>query len=253
MNKDKTSTDDFACAVDDMLNDVSFVIYDKKHIDNTLKHDHIRTSLNYDKKIQYAYLPAITGNPPTIKWLLEEGFLPSAISNYLLLLGNKPPCEIFSIKDAIKWFDLSSISNSPALFDIDRLKQINQQHLKDLDAKELSRYVGFADAEVGELARLYLQEAQTTKELKSKITAIFAKKEIPKEYQQLSTIMIESIKKAPYFEQYEEFKNHIIKETKLNDDDFLNTLRYILVGSKDTPDITMIYKHIKNYIGGIIK
>ncbi len=263
MRQDKTPTYNFACAVDDMLSDISIVIRGEDHMSNTPKQDHIRASLNYDKKIEYAHLPIILNDygkkmskrddASSVKWLLEEGYLPSAIANYLILIGNKPPCEIFTLQDAIEWFDLSKISKSPARFDINMLKHINKEHLKNLDAKELSRYVGFADAEIGELARVYLEEAGTTKELKSKIAPIFAKKEIPEEFAESAKIMVETIKNAPYFEEYNDFKNYIMKESGLKGKNFFKPLRYVLTGAGHGPDVADIYKYLKNYIGGIVK
>ncbi|MCW8895171.1 glutamate--tRNA ligase [Sulfurimonas sp.] len=263
MSQDKTPTYDFACAVDDMLNDISLVIRSEEHIKNTPKQELIRNSLAYEKKIEYAHLPAILNDngeevsikddASSVKWLLEEGFLPSAIANYLILIGNKPPKEIFDMSEAIEWLDLSNISKFPVRFDIDMLRHVNKEHLKNLDAKELSRYVGFADAEIGELARVYLEEVSTTKELKSKIAPIFAKKEIPKEFTEDAKIVTESIKNAPYFDEYDDFKNHIMKESGLKDADFSKTLGFLLTGAEHGPDVAKIYKYIKNYIGEIVK
>jgi len=263
MNQDKTPTYNFACAVDDMLSDISLVIRGEDHMDNTPKQDHIRTSLGYDKKIEYAHLPIILNDSnekiskkddaSSVKWLLEEGYLPDAISNYLVLMGSKPPQEIFNMNDAIKWFELSKISKSPALFDINMLRYINKEHLKNLDAKELSRYVGFADAEIGELARVYLDEAATTKELKSKIKPIFSHKEIPEEFIESSEIMTQVIKNAPFFEEYNDFKNYIMKESGLKGNNFFNSLRFLLTGACHGPDIAEIYKYLKNYIGEVVK
>jgi glutamyl-tRNA synthetase len=205
MTQDKTPTYNFACAVDDMLSDISLVIRGENHMNNTPKQELIRTSIGYDKKIEYAHLPIID-DTSSVKWLLEEGFLPAAIANYLILIGNKPPKEIFTMNEAIEWFDLDKISKSPARFDIDMLRHVNKEHLQNLDAKELSRYVGFADKDIGELARIYLEEAGTTKELKSKIAPIFTDKEIPEEFAGAAKIMAQTIKNAPYFNEYDDFK-----------------------------------------------
>ncbi|MBU0720612.1 glutamate--tRNA ligase [bacterium] len=263
LRQDKTPTYNFACAVDDMLSDVTLIIRGEDHMSNTPKQDLIRTSLGYDKKIEYAHLPIILNDhgkkmskrddASSVKWLLEEGYLPSAISNYLILIGNKPPCEIFEMKDAIEWFNLDNISKSPARFDIDKLKFINREHLKNLDPKELSRYVGFADTEIGKLAKVYLEEAGTTKELKSKIAPIFADKIIPSEFEEQAKIMAETIKNAPYFEEYEDFKNHIMKESGLKGKNFFKPLRLLLTGAEHGPDVAEIYKYLKNYIGEIVK
>jgi len=254
MEQDKTPTYNFACAVDDMLSDISVVIRSEEHLNDTPKQDHIRTSLGYDKKIEYVHLPIILNdNEFSIKLLLEEGYLPEAISNYLISIGNKVPEEIFTLEESKEWLDLSKLSKSPARFDITILKHINKEHLKNLDAKELSRYVGFADQDIGELARVYLEEASTTKELKSKIQPIFEDKEIPKEFAESARIMIKTIKNAPYFEEYDAFKKYIMNETDLKDTNFSKTLRYLLTGAKNGPDIAKIYKYLKNYIGEIVK
>ncbi|EDZ62616.1 glutamyl-tRNA synthetase [Sulfurimonas gotlandica GD1] len=263
MNQDKTPTYNFACAVDDMLSDISLVIRDEDHMNDTPKQDYIRASLGYEKKVQYAHLPIILNDngeeigkrdeTASIKWLLEEGFLPEAISNYLISIGNKPPQEIFDTKDAIEWFTLDSLSKSPACFSFELLKHINKEHLKNMDATELSRYVGFADANIGELAKIYLEEASTTKELKSKVATIFATKEITGEFAETAQIMAETIKGAPYFEEYDDFKNYIMKESGLNDENFLKALRFLLTGAEHGPDVALVYKYLKNYIGEIVK
>jgi len=253
MNQDKTPTENFASAIDDMLSDISMIIRDENQLQNTPKQEHIRESLQYNKKVEYAHLPTILEDK-SVKWLLEEGFLPEAISNYLISLGNNTPKEIFSLQEATEWFDLSKISKSPIHFDIEMLKKINKEHLKNLEAKELSRYVGFADAEIGELARIYLEDVQTTKELKAKIAPIFEQRVVPEILQEEVTLITAIVKQAPYFDEYEDFKNYIAKESGLNkENDLLKSLRILLTNSEDGPDIEKIYKYLKNYIGGIIK
>ena len=263
MTQDKTPTYNFACAIDDMLSDISVVIRGEDHMSNTPKQDHVREALKYDKKVQYAHLPIILNDSDekmskldkasSVKWLLEEGFLPEAILNYLISIGNDTPQEIFTMSEAIEWFDLSKISKSPARFDMDTLRRINKEHLKNLDAKELSRYVGFADAEIGKVARIYLEEASTTKELKSKIAPIFSQRKVPKEFTEQTASMAAVIKNAPYFEEYDDFKNYIMKESGLEGENFLIPLHILLTNAQDGPDIAEIYKYLKNYIGEIVK
>ena len=263
MRQDKIPTYNFACSIDDMLSDISLIIRSEDHMSNTPKQILIRESLGYDKNIEYAHLPIVLNDNgkkmskrddvPSVKWLLSEGFLPSAIANYLILIGNKPPKEIFSLKEAVEWFDLKSISKSPTRFDINMLKHINREHLKMLDSKELSRYVGFADEEIGELAKIYLEESNTTKDLKSKIAPIFADKEIPDEFKEAAEIIIKTIKFAPYFDEYTDFKTYIMKESGLKGNNFFKLLRLVLTGAEHGPDIALVYRYIKNYIGEIVK
>ncbi len=254
MNQDKIPTYDFACAVDDMLSDISIVIDSEEDMSNSPKQDHVRSLLGYEKNIEYAHLPIILNDKEYgVKWLLEEGYLPSAISNYLISMGNETPKEVFDTKEAIEWFTLDNISKSPARFNIEELKHMNKEHLKNLDDTELSRYVGFADADIGRLAKVYLEEASTTKELKSKIEPIFAIKNIPEEFRESAKVLSKTIKNAPHFEQYSDFEKYIMQESGLKGKSLSKALRYLLTDAQNGPEIADIYKCIKNYIGEIIK
>lgn len=229
MHQDKTPTYDFASAVDDMLSDISVIICDESYKEHSLKQAHIRESLAYDKQIEYMYVPSMTGENPSVKSLLEDGFLPEAILDYLI-----------------------SKENSSFHFDLKALQKKNRKHLKNLDAKELSRYVGFADAEIGELARLYLDEVYTTKALKARISPIFTKRNVPESLKEDVSMLIEKIKNAPYFEQYDDFKNYLQQSSQISED-FDKALRIVLTNRVEGPDLAEIYKYIKNYLGEIIK
>jgi len=263
LRADKSPTYNFACAIDDMIADISMVIRSEDHVQDTPKQIAARAALNYTKEIEYAHLPIILNGSGekmnkhddafNVKWLLEEGFLPSAIINYLLLIGNKPPQEIFELKDALEWLDLSKISKAPEKFDIDKLRFINKTHLAMLDEVELSRYVGFADSDIGKLAQLYLEEASTTKELKTKIGAIFSEKNIPDDFAEAVAIMKPIIKNAPFIQTFDEFKSYIIKESGLKDNFFLKPLRLLLTGAEDGPEVADMYPFLKNYLPEIVK
>lgn len=263
MRADKYPTYNFACAVDDMLSDVSLIIRGEDHLSNTPKQIAIQQALGYDRKIEYAHLPIILGaegkkmskrdDASSVKWLLEEGFIPSAIINYLILMGNKTPKEIFTLEEAIEWFSLETISKSPAYFDIDKLRFINREHLKIMEPKELSRYVGFADEEIGNLTKLFIEEASTLKELREKISAIFTTKIVPSEYQEGFTQLQEAIKNAPYFDTYEEFKNYLIEQTGLKGKNLFKPLRILIGGSEHGPELADLYSYLKNYLGEINK
>ena len=254
MKQDKTPTSDFASAVDDMLNDISLVICDETLMNSTSKQEHVRESLNYNKKVDYMYLSTILGDDTSsIKFLLEEGFLPNAISNYLISLTLNAPKEIFTLQEALQWIDLKNITPSTARFDVEKLREINRKHLEALESKELSRYVGFADEEIGNLAKVYLQELSTLKELRIKIKAIFLPKEIAQEFSLESKALAEIIKSAPYFENYDVFVNYLVDKSGLDIEKVSKLLHILLTGEDDQADLSEIYKYIKNYLGEIIK
>jgi len=254
MNQDKSPTYNFASAVDDMIADVSLVVCEDNQLSDTAKQIAIRHALRYDKEISYAHLPAILNDKAfSIKYLLEEGFLPSAIINYLVLIGNQVPQEIFSMQDALEWFELSKVSPASVRFEIDKLRFINREHLKMLDAKELSRYVGFADDDIGTMAKIYLDEASTLKELRAKIEPIFAPKEIPEVWVKEVVTLRQVIQSAPHFELFDAFISHVTAESRLEDEALSKPLSLLLTGDEEGADVSRLYPYLKNYLEEIIK
>ncbi|MCT7618780.1 glutamate--tRNA ligase [Aliarcobacter butzleri] len=264
LRQDKTPTYNYACSVDDMLMDISIVIRGEDHVSNTPKQIHIRDSLGYTKEIKYVHLPIIlnaqTGkkmskrdDASSVKWLIEQGFLPSAIANYLVLMGNKTPSEIFTLEEAIEWFKIENISKSSAKFDIDKLRFINRKHIENLDDMRLSKILGFADNDIGKLGKLFLEEASTIKEIKEKIEPIFATKTTLEDFENEFKAIKECLQKAAYFDNYEDLKNYIVNETSLKGKNLFKPLRYILTGVENGPNLSDIYPLIKNYLGDIIK
>lgn len=252
LKHDKTATYNYACAIEDILYDVSRVIRDEKYISDTPKQIYVRNQLNYDKNIEYTHICSIDDNSLNIKDLIDEGYLPSAIANYLVLLGNKTPKEIFTMEEAIEWFDIKNISNSINKFDLEKLKLINKKHLEEIDEMRFSKILGFADDDIGKLGKLYLEECTTIKEIKSKIDAIFSKKE-SKEFKDELNKIIECLKNAPFIKEFDELKKYISDTTNLKEDSLTKPLRYALTGSNDGPDLAKIYSLIKNYTKEIVK
>lgn len=256
LNHSKTPTYNYACAIDDMLMNISTVLRKKEDILNTPKQIHIRECFNYENTIQYIHLSTIQTNKKdeaSVKWLIEEGFLPSAIANYLVLLDYDTPTEIFTLEEAISWFDIKKVSKNTVNFDINRLKTINKKHLEDIDELRLSKILGFADEDIGKLGKLFLQEVSTIKELKEKVDTIFSKKEPLEGFEDEFLKLKECLQKAPYIDDFEELKTYISSKTNLEDKSLFKLLEYILRGKESKIDISNIYPLIKNYLGEITK
>ena len=262
LRADGMPTYNFACAIDDMLHDISLIIRGEDHISNTPKQIHIRKTLGYTKDIKYCHLPIILNemgkkmskrdSASSVKWLLEDGFLPQAITNYLILLGNKTPKEIFTLQEAIEWFDLKKLSKNSAKFDLDKLKFINRAHIKMLDNKNLANLLGFKEESIGELAKIYLEESSTLKELKSKIDPIFSKKEIPKEYQKEVNILKDFIVECSKMDDFDSFKDCLMKKSGLKGKKFFKPLRIMLTGKEHGPEISLLYPVLKKFIKKVI-
>ena len=72
---------------------------------------------------------------PSYEDLRDQGFLTQAILNYVALLGWSPKGdqaeqEVFSLSELVDAFDLSGISKSPAIFDIEKLTHFNALYLR---------------------------------------------------------------------------------------------------------------------------
>jgi len=258
LRADATPTYNFACACDDMISGVSLIIKGEDHLSNTPKQKHIKQLLGYEQETEYAHLPIILNaekkkmskrdDAGSVKWLFEQGFIPDAIANYLILLGNKVPTEIFTMPEALEWFKLENISKSAVIFDIDKLRFINRKHLGKMDNKKLSSLFGFADEDIGKLAKIYLEEASTINELESKIKPIFAPKDFDGEWGEQMRIMEKIIADAPMIDTFEAFESYIIKESGLKGKSLLKPLRLLLTGAEHGPELSDIYPFIKSYL-----
>jgi glutamyl-tRNA synthetase len=68
----------------------------------------------------------------------RQGYLPEAMVNFLGRLGwSHGDEEIFGRDEFVAWFDLAGISPSPSRFNAEKLKWVNQEHLKRLPEAEL--------------------------------------------------------------------------------------------------------------------
>ena len=260
LRANKTPTYNFACAIDDMLEGVTYVIRGEDHVSNTPRQNLIRAALGYTGEIKYAHLPIILNkqgqkmskreNSSSVKWLLEVGYMPEAIANYLIMLGNKTPCEIFTLEEAIEWFDVSKISKSPAKFDEDKLAQINREHIRRASDERL-RELGFARPE---LARFYTQESSLIPEIKAKIAAIYGAKEIEPEWREnAAKIRAQILVMNALPAEFSEFMKQITDATGLKGKAFFMPLRLLLTGAAHGPELKDLYPLIKDDVKEIIK
>ncbi|OGD66912.1 glutamate--tRNA ligase [Candidatus Campbellbacteria bacterium RIFOXYC2_FULL_35_25] len=136
--------------VDDFETGVTNVIRGDDHISNTPRQILIQEAMGAPQPI-YTHLPLILA-PDRSKLskrhgavsLIEyknQGYLPEAMVNYLMLLGWNPGTdqEIFSMSEFLKEFDLNKIQKGGAIFDIVKLNWVNKEYIKkmsDVDFKK---------------------------------------------------------------------------------------------------------------------
>ena len=258
LRADKTPTYNFACAIDDMLEGVTMIIRGEDHVSNTPKQNLIREALGYTQEISYAHLPIILNmngrkmskrdNSSSVSYLLDKGYMPEAIANYLILIGNKTPCEIFTIQEAASWFDISNISRSPAKFSEEKLAQINREHIK-LASDDRLVELGFSSPD---LARFYTQESSLIPEIIAKIDAINSAKIIPSQWQKEADEIRKVILNMQIPHSFDEFKIVISDETNLKGKSLFMPLRLLLTGAEHGPELKDLYPLIRSDIKEIV-
>jgi glutamyl-tRNA synthetase len=144
---DGTPTYNFCVVVDDWDMNITQVIRGDDHVNNTPRQINILKALGATLP-QYAHVPMILGadgerlskrhGAVSVMQYLEDGYLPEALLNYLARLGwAHGDAEVFTMAQFTEWFNLESISRSPAKFNGEKLLWINQQYLKAADNARL--------------------------------------------------------------------------------------------------------------------
>ena len=151
LKSDGWPTYHLASIIDDYLMGISHVIRADEWLSSTPKHLYLLSCLKWQPP-EYAHVPPVLASQGGQKLskrdhgsrvvsLLEEGYLPEAILNYLSLLGWNPKTEqeIFGLPELAQAFDIANIQVSGARFDAERLDWFNGKHLRDLPAGERLR------------------------------------------------------------------------------------------------------------------
>lgn len=145
-------TYNFANVIDDHTMGITHVVRGSEYLSSTPKYNLLYEAFGWEIPT-YIHLPLIMGKSVDEEGkevisklskrhgstgfldLINEGYLPEAIINYIALLGWAPKDtrEIFSLEDLVKEFDVSGISKSPSVFDYDKLAWVNAEHIKLMD------------------------------------------------------------------------------------------------------------------------
>ena len=148
-----------ANVVDDIDQRVTHIIRGDDHVENTFKHICIFRALGADIP-KYAHLSMIVnqqGKPYSkrdgaafVGEFREQGYLPEALFNYLLLLGWNPgdDREVLSRSEMVELFDLSKVHVTAAKFDIKKLQWMNGEYIKKIPFADFIAEVKSCAAEV---------------------------------------------------------------------------------------------------------
>ena len=194
-------TYNFANVIDDHTMGITHVVRGSEYLSSTPKYNLLYEAFGWEIPT-YIHLPLIMGksvdeegNEVISKLskrhgstgfmdLVNEGYLPEAIINYIALLGWAPKDtrEIFSLKELIEAFDINGISKSPAVFDYDKLSWVNQEHIKAMSDEEFLTHAKPFYDETGVDPSCYALLAELLKPRIAKFTEIKEKLSFIKNY-----------------------------------------------------------------------
>ncbi len=147
IKSDGFPTYNFANVVDDHSMLISHIVRGNEYLSSTPKYIHLYEAFGYNVP-QFIHLPLINGEDgtklskrhgaTTFEELIQQGYLPEAVINYLALLGWSPKGtrEIFSLEELIENFDVNGISKSPAAYTEGKLIWFNEQYLRAMTKEE---------------------------------------------------------------------------------------------------------------------
>lgn len=159
IKSDGFPTYNFANVVDDHLMGITHVVRGNEYLSSSPKYNLLYNAFGWEVPV-YVHCPLITdenhnklskrSGHASFEDLVDAGYLPEAIVNYTALLGWNPPDnqEIMSLDEMIRKFDYHSMSKSPAVFDMGKLRWMNGEYLKKM---EPARFL--------EMSRPYIEKA----------------------------------------------------------------------------------------------
>lgn len=152
IKSDGYPTYNFANVIDDHLMNITHVVRGKEYLDQTAKYNLLYDAFGWEKP-EYVHVAMVLGEDgsklskrngdASFMDLYNEGYLPDAIVNYLVLLGWSPETnqEVFSMDELINAFDPKRISKSSSQYDVKKLNWFNAQYIKRLSMDDYFDFV----------------------------------------------------------------------------------------------------------------
>ena len=147
IKSDGYPTYNFANVVDDHLMGITHVVSGNEYLSSSPKYNRLYEAFGWEVPV-YVHCPLITNEEhkklskrsghASFEDLVEAGYLPEAIVNYVALLGWSPEDdqEIFSLPELVEKFNYHNISKSPAVFDMVKFGWMNGEYLKAMDEEK---------------------------------------------------------------------------------------------------------------------
>ena len=163
----------FACVMDDHLMHITHVIRGEDHLSNTPRQVLLYQALAWQPPT-FAHHPLILGpdrsplskrhGATAVSQYRDEGFLPEALQNYLILLGWSPPSgkETLPLKKMVEEFSIQDISRSAPIYNRKKLEWLNSHYIREKDEEALAEilvpYLQKAGIQIDQIDRQWLNQ-----------------------------------------------------------------------------------------------
>ncbi|WP_298482268.1 glutamate--tRNA ligase [uncultured Ruminococcus sp.] len=144
---DGMPTYNFANVVDDHLMGITHVVRGNEYLSSAPKYNLLYEAFGWDVPTYVHCAPVMKdqthklskrNGDASFQDLMEKGYLPQAVLNFIALLGWAPTGEqeIYTLDELKQVFSISGISKSPAIFDSQKLRAINAAYVHKMTPEE---------------------------------------------------------------------------------------------------------------------
>lgn len=150
IKRDGLPTYNFANVIDDHLMGITHVVRGSEYLSSAPKYNLLYEGFGWEIP-KYVHCSPVMRDAhnkmskrhgdPSYEDLIAQGYLTDAVINYVTLLGWSPrgEQEIFSLDELVDCFDISGISKSPAIFDIEKLKYFNSEYIRAMSPEAFAK------------------------------------------------------------------------------------------------------------------
>ena len=150
IKRDGLPTYNFANVIDDHLMGITHVVRGSEYLSSAPKYNLLYEGFGWPIPAYVHCSPVMRDQhnkmskrhgDPSYEDLIARGYLTDAVINYVALLGWSPKGEqeIFTMDELIAAFEITSISKSPAIFDIEKLKSFNAEYIRRMSAEDFAK------------------------------------------------------------------------------------------------------------------
>ena len=210
MKRDGLPTYNFANVVDDHLMGITHVVRGSEYLSSAPKYNLLYEGFGWEipkyvhcspvMRDQHNKMSKRHGDP-SYEDLIAQGYLTDAVINYVALLGWSPggEQEIFSLDELKEIFNISGISKSPAIFDVEKLRYFNASYIRAMNPEQFA-----------EVAEPYIRQRVTNPAYDAAAIAVLL--------QQRTEILTEIPEKVDFFDTLPEYDAELFIHKKSKSD-----------------------------------